>query len=61
MLLMKEILYKKVMERASKQQILIFVHSRRETAKTAREIRDQAYAQDELSKLIRDDATKAFL
>ena len=57
MLLMKEILYQKVIERAGKQQILIFVHSRRETAKTAREIRDQAYANDDLAKFIKEDST----
>lgn len=56
MLLMKEILYQKVMERVGKQQMLIFVHSRRETAKTAREIRDQAFANDDLSRLMKEDA-----
>lgn len=62
MLLMKEILYQKVMERIGKQQILIFVHSRRETSKTAKEIRDQAYANDDLAKFIREDsASKAVL
>lgn len=62
MLLMKEILYQKVMERVGKQQMLIFVHSRRETAKTAREIRDQAFANDDLAKLMKDDASsKAIL
>lgn len=62
MLLMKEILYQKVMDRVGKQQMLIFVHSRRETANTAREIRDQAYANDDLAKLIREDsASKTIL
>jgi pre-mRNA-splicing helicase BRR2 len=62
MLMMKEILYQKVMERAGKQQMLIFVHSRKETAKTAREIRDQAYANDDLSRLMKEDsASKSYL
>ena len=56
MLLLKELLYQKVMERVNKQQILIFVHSRRETAKTARELRDQAYANDDLARLIKEDS-----
>jgi pre-mRNA-splicing helicase BRR2 len=36
---MNEITYEKVVERAGQYQILIFVHSRKETIKTARAIR----------------------
>jgi pre-mRNA-splicing helicase BRR2 len=42
MILMNEIVYEKVIERASKHQILIFVHSRKETSRTAKVIRDMA-------------------
>ena len=40
MLLLNEILYEKVMERASNYQMIIFVHSRRDTARTANNIKD---------------------
>ena len=53
-MLMNEILYEKVMERAGKHQILIFVHSRKETAKTAKIIRDMALAKDELAKFLKE-------
>ena len=52
MMLMNEICYDKVMERAGKHQILVFVHSRKETARTAKIIRDMALAKDELHKFI---------
>jgi len=55
MMLMKEILYEKVMERVGNDQILIFVHSRRETAKSAREIKEQAFANDELRRIFAND------
>ena len=57
MMLMKEILYEKVMERCGKDQIIIFVHSRRETAKTAKEIKEQAFTNDELKRLFQNDET----
>lgn len=49
---MNEICYEKVIERAGKHQILVFVHSRKETARTAKIIRDMALAKDELHKFI---------
>lgn len=33
---MNEILYEKVSERVGKNQVLVFVHSRKETVKTAK-------------------------
>jgi pre-mRNA-splicing helicase BRR2 len=48
MMLLNEICYEKVIERAGKHQILIFSHSRKETARTAKIIRDMALAQDQL-------------
>ncbi|KAL2643968.1 hypothetical protein R1flu_011555 [Riccia fluitans] len=54
--LMNEICYEKVMEAAGKHQILIFVHSRKETAKTARAIRDQALTNDTLGRFLKEDS-----
>jgi pre-mRNA-splicing helicase BRR2 len=52
LMLMNEICYEKVIERAGKHQILVFVHSRKETARTGKIIRDMALAKDELHKFI---------
>lgn len=46
--LMNEVTYEKVMEHAGRNQILIFTHSRKETAKTARFVRDTAEARETL-------------
>ncbi|KAF0895374.1 hypothetical protein E2562_012405 [Oryza meyeriana var. granulata] len=54
--LMNEICYEKVMASAGKHQVLIFVHSRKETAKTARAIRDTALANDTLNRFLKDDS-----
>jgi len=54
MLLMNEITYEKVMERAGKKQIIIFVHSRRETIRTAKSIKDLALSKDELGKFLNE-------
>eukprot|EP01022_Parablepharisma_sp_SALTPOND_P017480 TRINITY_DN2801_c4_g1_i1.p1 TRINITY_DN2801_c4_g1~~TRINITY_DN2801_c4_g1_i1.p1 ORF type:complete len:2164 (+),score=294.83 TRINITY_DN2801_c4_g1_i1:1425-7916(+) len=54
LMLMNEILYEKIMERAGKHQILVFVHSRKETARTAKVIRDMALAKDELAKFLKE-------
>ena len=39
---MNEVTYQKVVDQAGKDQVLIFVHSRKETAKTAKTIKDMA-------------------
>lgn len=54
--LMNEICYTKVMEAAGKHQVLIFVHSRKETAKTARFLKEEAMRNDTLAKLLKDDS-----
>ena len=54
--LMNDICYEKVMAVAGKHQVLIFVHSRKETAKTARAIRDTALANDTLSRFLKEDS-----
>jgi pre-mRNA-splicing helicase BRR2 len=52
--LMNEIVYDKVMENAGRQQVLIFVHSRKETAKTARAIRDMCLEKDTLGLFLKE-------
>ncbi|MCL4126057.1 UNVERIFIED_CONTAM: hypothetical protein GTU68_057642 [Idotea baltica] len=51
---MNDILYEKVMEHAGKNQILIFVHSRKETAKTAKSILDLCLEKDTLGNFLRE-------
>ncbi|KDN46281.1 putative ATP dependent RNA helicase [Tilletiaria anomala UBC 951] len=46
---MNEVAYEKAYEQAGKNQVLIFCHSRKETAKTAKFIRDRAMERDTLS------------
>ena len=46
MMMINEILYEKVIERVSNQQIIIFVHSRRDTVRTAKAIKETAYTRD---------------
>ena len=36
--------------------MIIFVHTRRETAKTAKALKEMAYAKDELGKFVREDS-----
>lgn len=52
--LMNEITYEKVMDNAGKQQVLIFVHSRKETSKTGRSLRDMALANDTIAKFLKE-------
>lgn len=59
--LMNEVCYEKVVAEAGNNQILVFVHSRKETSTTARALRDQALANDELGKFIKDDARRELL
>lgn len=54
--MMMEITYEKVMEQAGKSQVLIFTHSRKDTAKTAKALRDMCLANDTLAKILREDA-----
>ncbi|UZJ56862.1 hypothetical protein CBS101457_006182 [Exobasidium rhododendri] len=49
---MNEVTYEKTLEQAGKNQVLIFTHSRKETAKTAKFIRDQAMENDTLSQFL---------
>lgn len=54
--LMNEICYEKVMDSAGKHQVLVFCHSRKETAKTAKFIRDTALSKDTLGKFLKEDS-----
>jgi len=53
---MNEICYEKVLENAGKSQTIIFVHSRKETAKTAKVMRDTALESDQLAKFLKEDS-----
>ncbi|CAI7778036.1 unnamed protein product, partial [Closterium sp. NIES-53] len=53
--LMNEICYEKVVECAGRHQVLVFVHSRKETGKTARAVRDAALAADTLGRFLKED------
>ncbi|CAI9738835.1 small nuclear ribonucleoprotein 200 kDa helicase-like [Octopus vulgaris] len=52
--IMNEIVYEKVMEHAGKNQVLVFVHSRKETGKTARAIRDMCLEKDTLGSFLKE-------
>uniref|UniRef100_A0A3Q2ZMJ6 U5 small nuclear ribonucleoprotein 200 kDa helicase n=1 Tax=Kryptolebias marmoratus TaxID=37003 RepID=A0A3Q2ZMJ6_KRYMA len=52
--IMNEIVYEKIMEHAGKNQVLVFVHSRKETGKTARAIRDMCLDKDTLGLFLRE-------
>ncbi|KAK4337016.1 hypothetical protein RND71_044196 [Anisodus tanguticus] len=52
--LMNDILYDKVLQHAGKNQILIFVHSRKETYLTAKKIRDTCLERDTLAMFLKE-------
>lgn len=55
---MNDVTYNKVMEHvgSNRNQMIIFVHSRKETAKTAKYIRDKALELDTVNQVLRHDA-----
>ncbi|KAF2132591.1 pre-mRNA splicing helicase-like protein [Dothidotthia symphoricarpi CBS 119687] len=55
---MNDVCYTKVLEQVGehRNQMLIFVHSRKETAKTAKYIRDKALEEESIGKILRSDA-----
>ena len=60
--LMNQICYEKVLAQAGRNQVLIFVHSRAETAKTAAALRDMALNDDAIHRFVREDsATREIL
>ena len=59
---MNEVCYEKVLDQAGKNQTLVFVHSRKETAKTAKFIRDMAIEKETITQFVRpDSATREIL
>lgn len=54
--LMNEICYEKVLQHAGKNQVLIFTHSRADTVKTAKALRDFAIENNTLSNFIKEDS-----
>jgi pre-mRNA-splicing helicase BRR2 len=52
--IMSMIVYEKIMEKAGKHQVLVFVHSRKETGKTARAIRDICLEKDTLGSFLHE-------
>ena len=53
---MNELVYEKVIE-----NVLIFLHSRKETGKTARDIRDQYFEKETIGSLVRSTASMKVL
>ncbi|KAH8119267.1 Sec63-domain-containing protein [Phellopilus nigrolimitatus] len=53
---MNEVCYEKLLEQAGKNQTLVFVHSRKETAKTAKFMRDMAIEKETITQFVRADA-----
>lgn len=57
-----EVCYEKVLDQAGKHQTLVFVHSRKETAKTATFIRDMALEKETITRFVSpDSATREIL
>jgi pre-mRNA-splicing helicase BRR2 len=59
--LMNDITYEKVMDHVGENQVLVFVHSRKETAKTARALRDMAMERDALGRFLSNPASRELL
>ncbi|KAG8933497.1 DEIH-box ATPase [Tulasnella sp. 417] len=53
---MNEVCYEKVLDQAGKNQTLVFVHSRKETGKTARFIRDMAIEKETITQFVKPDS-----
>lgn len=59
---MNEVCYEKVLDNAGRNQVLVFVHSRKETAKTARFLRDTAVDKGTITEFVRpESATREIL
>ncbi|KAM7528721.1 hypothetical protein LguiB_032131 [Lonicera macranthoides] len=54
--LMNDVCYEKVIGVAGKHQVLIFVHSRKETTNTTRAIRDFVLANNTLGRFLKEDS-----
>jgi pre-mRNA-splicing helicase BRR2 len=59
---MNEVCYEKVLDQAGKNQTLVFVHSCKGTAKTAKFIRDMVIEKETITQFVRpDSATREIL
>ncbi|EKM79046.1 hypothetical protein AGABI1DRAFT_60232 [Agaricus bisporus var. burnettii JB137-S8] len=59
---MNEVCYEKVLDQAGKNQTLVFVHSRKETAKTAKFLRDMAMEKETITQFVKaEGATREIL
>ncbi|KAF9443271.1 Sec63-domain-containing protein [Macrolepiota fuliginosa MF-IS2] len=59
---MNEVCYEKVLDQAGKNQTLVFVHSRKETAKTAKFLRDTAVEKETITQFVKPEgATREIL
>ncbi|KAG8908173.1 DEIH-box ATPase [Tulasnella sp. 403] len=58
---MNEVCYEKVLDQAGKNQTLVFVHSRKETAKTARFIRDMAIDKETITQFVKPDSASRLI
>ncbi|QRV91442.1 pre-mRNA-splicing helicase BRR2 [Ceratobasidium sp. AG-Ba] len=59
---MNEVCYEKVLDHAGRNQVLVFVHSRKETAKTAKFIRDMALEKETITQFVKpESATREIL
>jgi pre-mRNA-splicing helicase BRR2 len=58
--IMNDVCYTKVLEQVGQHgnQMLIFVHSRKETAKTAKYVRDKLLEEDTIGQILRSDAAR---
>ena len=50
---MDEVCYEKLLEQAGRNQTPVFVYSRKETAKTARFVRDMATGKEQITQYVR--------
>ncbi len=53
---MNDVVYDKVLEHAGRSQVLVFVHSRKETSKTAKAIRDMCLEKDTIGMFLKEDS-----
>lgn len=52
---MNEVCYEKVLEQAGRNQTLVFVHSRKETSRTAKFLRDMAVEKETITQFVKPD------
>jgi pre-mRNA-splicing helicase BRR2 len=56
---MNELVYEKTIVHAGKDQVLIFTHARKDTAKTAKTVRDLCLSKDTLGKFLKEGSASA--